>query len=403
MIEVPSVFNNYQVLSITVTRKMSRVIVILFVVLCFSASCGRMFAQTAESGSQSNEENSHPSTPQTEEGLSSPEPQVGSTPEIVSETVDTCNGSWTEATGFGEKIDWIHMNMYNTTQDTVNKFDRWFWCRREEKQTIEPSRFRIGAFGEAHISKENRVDLQPLADFDADINLPNMERRLKLVLTTIDPTRLPGTDITDQQDTALRAALSRKWTPNVSTDIGVRARWLPELYAHAIWSTTWNSGKWLLYPEQKFYWEEEPGIGEISTLVLDHWKNRWNTRFSTAIKWSEQDRDDDHQNDRPDEGFRWSEVYLFGYATELLDESQLGRLVSGGDMARGWGLRLAVFGGFHLVDEYRAGVFYKWPLRKKWMYCFVGPDINWMNTNDWDREWTIKFGIEMLFWGGKAR
>ncbi|MDD5745859.1 MAG: hypothetical protein PHO30_01210, partial [Candidatus Omnitrophica bacterium] len=225
----------------------------------------------------------------------------------------------------------------------------------------------------------------------------------KLVITTLDPTQLPGRNITEQQDTALRTALSRQWWPNVSTDIGVRIRWQPELFANAVWATAWKREVWTVYPEQRFYWENEPGFGEISTLAFDHWKNRWNTRFSTSIKWSEQDRSDDRRDDRKDEGFSWSEVFIFGYATELLDETQLGRIISGGDVARGWGLRLAVFGRFHYMDEYLAGIFYRCPVRKKWMYFMIEPDVSWMNANEWDREWTIKCGIEMLFWGGKER
>jgi len=242
-----------------------------------------------------------------------------------------------------------------------------------------------------------------VVDFDAHIELPNIKRQLNLIITTNDPTMLPGKDVTEQQDKSLRSAVVRQWTPDVSTDIGVRLRWKPELFANAIWSPTWKRGNWLLYPQQKFYWESGSGIGEISTLVLDHWINRWNTRFSTSIKWSEQDRDNDRQTERKDVGFRWSEVFIFDHANELLDETQLGRIVSGYDIARGWGIRLAAFGGFHLVDEYRAGIFYRRPLRKKWMYLLVEPEIKWKNVNNWNPEWTIKCGIEMLFWGRKER
>ena len=399
-----SVFNTKSILSVTAARRIVSTAVILFGLLFIGAKDICIFAQTAEKeqGRVYDEKSDHSQT-NPSEGLMSLDLPVQLEPELIRETVGPVTESWANTKGFGEKIDWIHMNLFKTAQDQVQKFDYWFKPPAGQERIVERSRFRVGVFGEGKIKKHDQLDLNPLVDFDADIELPNMKRRLKLIITTRDPTKLPGRDITEQQDTALRAAVSRKWMPNVSTDIGVRVRWQPELFANAVWSPTWKREIWTLYPEQRFYWENDTGFGEISTLAFDHWKNRWNTRFSTSIKWSEQDRDDDSQNERKDGGFRWSEVFIFGYATELLDETQLGRIISGGDVARGWGLRLAAFGGFHLVDEYRAGVFYRFPLHKKWMYFTIGPDINWINANDWDREWTIKCGIEMLFWGSKER
>jgi len=126
-------------------------------------------------------------------------------------------------------------------------------------------------------------------------------------------------------------------------------------------------------------------------------------RSSTSIKFSEADWKSDRQVGRKDEGFRWSEVLMFGYAEELLDETKIERIVGGDDVARGLGIRLAAFGGFDVVDEYRAGVFARWPVRKRWMYLLVAPDVNWMRVNDWEHEWTLRCGVELLFWGNKSR
>ena len=375
-------------------------VVILFVLLCIGGNPVRIFARAAEEEPANNEQIVHSQdNPSTE----IPPAELPVQSELTRETVRPVAESWADAKCFGDKIDYIHAHLFKKVQDQVQKVDYWFRPRAGEERIVELSRFRIGVFGEGKIRKDNRLKLDPLIDFDADIELPNMQRRMKLVITTRDPAALPGREITEQQDTSLRAAVSQQWQQNVSTDVGVRTRWRPELFANAVWSGSLKKESWTVYPEQRFYWENESGFGEISTLAFDHWKDRWNTRFSTSIKWSEQDRELDRQDKRKDEGFRWSEVFIFGYATELLDETQLNRIISGHDVARGWGLRLAAFGGFHLVDEYRAGIFYRFPLRKKWMYFMVGPDINWLNTNDWDREWTIKCGIEMLFWGGKER
>lgn len=328
---------------------------------------------------------------------------VGEVPEIILVTVDTNADSWANATGFGKKLDWFHMAFFRTAQAPVDWLDHMFKPRKGENRIIEVSRFRLGVFGKGVVDEKNRLAMAQTVDFDTDIELPNMQRRMKINLTTRDPTTLPGKDVTEQRDKSLRTAVEGQLIADVSTSVGVRIQDTPELFANAALSTSWKAGNWWLYPNQKVFWESEDGVGEISTFILDRWRNRWNTRLSTSIKWSKLDWNEDHQVGRQDEGFRWSEVFVFSHAQELLDETQLGRIVSGEDVARGWGVKLAVFGGFSIVDEYRAGVFYRCPLRKKWLYLLVSPDINWMRTNEWDHEWTLKCGVEMLCWGKKTR
>ncbi|MBU1087310.1 MAG: hypothetical protein KKD05_07315 [Candidatus Omnitrophica bacterium] len=396
-------FNITSILSIIAARRILSAAVIFFVLFGNVGKGSRIFAKTAEQDPVIVQEVNNDYSQAKNNGFAAAEASAPNSPELISRTVEPVAESWKNSEGFSGKIDWIHANFFKAFQNQVQKFDYWFKPPKGEERIIELSRFRVGVFGEGKIKKDNRLKVNSLVDFDANIELPNMQRRMKLRITTRDPTTLPGRDILEQQDTAVRAAVSRQWWQNISTDIGVRTRWQPELFANTVWTSEWKKEICTLYSEQRFYWEEEEGFGEISTLAFDYWKDRWNTRFSTSIKWSEQDRDDDRQNELRDEGFRWSEVFIFGYVSELLDETRLNRVISGEDVAHGWGLRLAGFGKFHLVDEYRAGAFYRFPVRKKWMYFMIGPDINWANTNDWDREWTIKCGVEMLFWGGKER
>jgi hypothetical protein len=397
--------NTNRILSVSMARRIISALVILFVLQCIGAKDACIFAQTAEKGlGIVNDEKGDQSQAKPVEGLPSVEPPAKPEPELIRETVEPVVESWGGTKGFGEKIDWIHSNLYKIAQDRVKRIDSWFKPPKgEQRIVVELSRFRFGLFGEGKIKKDEGLDLKQVMDLDSDIELPNIKRRIKLVITTNDPTTLPGKFVTEQPDKSLRAAVEKQWMRDLSASIGVRARWKPGLYANAVWSPTWKTGNWSLYSQQRFYWESRSGIGEISTLVFDHWINRWNTRFSTSIKWSGQDRDDDHRTGRKDMGFRWSEVFIFDHANELLDETQLGRVVSGYDVARGWGIQLAAFGGFHFVDEYRAGIFYRRPLRKKWMYLYLAPEIIWKNVDNWNREWMIKFGIEMLFWGKKER
>lgn len=398
-----ALFKIESILSITIERIILSAVAILFVLLCTGLKDPWVLAQTGEAETDKiHNEKNNPSQVKNSDKSHYAETSGQSEPGIIKETVEPVTESWGSMEGFGEKIDWFHYKVYDIAQTQIERIDSWFKPPQDEQSIAsEPSRFRVGLYGEGKYQEYKDLDIKPVGDLDAEIELPNLKRRLKLIITTNDPTTIPGKTYIEQPDKSFRTVLMREWRRYVSTAIGVRLRWKPELFAYAVWARDWKAGNWLLYPRQKLYWEN--GIGEISTLVLDHWIKRWNTRFSTSIKWSKQSRDDDQMIGREDNGFRWSEVFLLEYAKELLDESQLGRVVSGDDIARGWGIRLSAFGGFHFTDEYRTGIFYRYPLRKKWIYSFAGPEIKWRNDNNWDREWVVKCGIEMFFWGGKER
>jgi hypothetical protein len=318
-------------------------------------------------------------------------------------TVDQEGGSSGNEKDLAVKMDQMHTNLFNIAEGQVKKVDSWFRKPGEEMILPEQSRFRLGLFAEFVKKRDDNFKLKQAVNFDANIELPNLVHHLKLIITTNDPTALPGRDVTAQQDRSLRTALSKQWASNIATAVGVRARWKTPLFAYASWSPNWKDGDWRIYPQEKLFWENRNGIGEITTLIFDHWTDRWNTRVSSSVKWSKQDFDSDRKSDRNDDGFRWSEVLIFDHASELLDESQLGRMVSGEDIMRGWGIRLAAFGGFHFTDEYQSGVFYRFPLLKKWMYFLVQPELDWKRQDNWKPQTTIRLGLDLLFWGGKER
>jgi hypothetical protein len=324
-------------------------------------------------------------------------------PESASPPAESAPGSSGKAEDLGGKMDRVHSNLFNIAQGQVERVDKWFRSSEDQQTHIKPSQFRLDVFGDAKKLADDGFNLKPEISLDANIELPDVVRHLKLMVTTIDPTALPGRDINNQQNRSIRTAFSKQWMSDITTAIGVRARWKTPLFAYAAWSPVWKRGAWQLYPQEKFYWQNRDGIGEISTLIFDHWTGRWNTRTSTSVKWSKQDFDADRGIGRNDHGFRWSEVFIFDHANELLDETQLGRMVSGDDIMRGWGVRLSAFGGFHFVDEYQTGLGFRWPLLKKWMYFFTQPELDWKRVDNWKPRWTIKFGLDMLFWGGGER
>src|SRR4030042_1760033 len=252
-----AIFNTNSLLSITTARRIVSASVILFVFQCIGAKDACIFAQTAEKELDIvSDEKSDQSQAKPGEGLPSVEPPAQPEPALISETVEPVVESWGSVKGFGEKIDWIHSNLYKIAKDQLATIDSWFNpLKGEQRIVVELSRFRVGVFGEGKIKKDEGLDFRPEAVLDSDIELPNMKRRIKLVITTIDPTTLPGKSITEQPDKSLRTAVESQWRHDVSASIGVRARWKPELYSNAVWSHAWKIGNWSLYPQQSFYWE----------------------------------------------------------------------------------------------------------------------------------------------------
>jgi hypothetical protein len=323
--------------------------------------------------------------------------------EVVPELLHDELGPYNTATNLGMKLDWVHDWTYVKVYSTAGRVDTWFAPEGQVPKPVPPARLRLGLYTESLLDRNDHFTLTPVIDADTELNFPNAEDRMKLMVTTIDPNRLPGTDVTEQEDSALRVAVSKDWTRFISTDLGVRAKWPPEPYANAAFSPTWTWADWKYYTQEKVYWEVNDGFGGLSSLVIDRWIGRWDFRNSASVKWSEATREQDYANNRNDEGFRWSYVCITGRARELLNETQLGRVISGSDLARGGGLRFMVSGGYHQLDVVDVTYFMKWRVRADWLYLVVAPEVGWKAANEWVREWTLKVGFDMLFWGDHAR
>ena len=163
-------------------------------------------------------------------------------------------------------MDHFHRFVHDTLQENVERGDHWFVPEGVNPQTVPPTRLRLGLYGQLNLRSGNGFQLAPMLDTSVDIKVPDIESRLKLFLTTIDPTRLPGVD-TVNADNALRAGLSRLWWDQFDTSVGVKVRWLPEVYGHAGWAPIYTNGLWKFYPQAKGYWESSDGFGEITSFT----------------------------------------------------------------------------------------------------------------------------------------
>ncbi|MGE9290333.1 MAG: hypothetical protein ACQKBT_05045 [Puniceicoccales bacterium] len=307
-----------------------------------------------------------------------------------------------------EWIDNTHSWIYNESQEVIEWFDGLFVSEDENPIDTPPSRFRLGLFTEFDLDADRDFKLQPVVDFKTDIQLPNLERRLKVFITTRDPTALPDEDPTESNN-ELRFGATRDFFKNWNTSAGVKARWPPEAFVNAEWVPTYDLGnRWNVYPKVKPFWDSDRGFGGLTSLVVNHWKGRWLFRPTVSLRWDQKDRDEDRESaDDPTSsqygqdgmGYRWSVSTVVGYVPHLLDENDYGRRVGGSDVADGWGLRGRVEGNISQTLSYDLTVFRKAPLYKDFVFYVIAPEVQWEQDNSWEAEYSIQIGVEVLLWG----
>ena len=65
----------------------------------------------------------------------------------------------------------------------------------------------------------------------------------------------------------------------------------------------------------------------------------------------------------------------------------------------GWGVRGRLEGDGAQTLTYELSLLRKGPLYKDYLYYVITPKVKWDRQYDWDAEYKIEIGIEMLIWG----
>lgn len=298
---------------------------------------------------------------------------------------------------FGQRLDLFQARTYHFLQPKVERVDRWFVRAGTEPLPVPPFELRLGLYGIPDVDAANSFHMKGFLDLDAKVFLPNLDRRLKLKVTTLDPTLTPGAPPIEARRAA-RIGVERSWTDDFHATLGLMASFRPQLYTHLDWSPTWTAGHWKVYPFERMYWESRDGPGEIMSVMADRWQGYWNVRSAASLKWSELKRDSDRAALEDGRGWEWEASLSLGRITELLRETDIGRRISGGDMARGTSVRLGVFGTPGQENRYLLTFFLKGELRNRWIYYVIAPEVEWNRANHWGREYRLNAGIELLFW-----
>jgi len=297
---------------------------------------------------------------------------------------------------WSQRMDYIHDNFHNVMQSRTEATDLFLANGTETKKQEVPSRFRLGLYLESDVDEGFSLKFDP--SFESEISLPNTEERWKLIITGKEIDEMPDTKPSEREK-GFSAGIQKgiKDLP-IKLDAGVRIRWLPEGFLKLSWRTLWNAGNWSIIPSQKCYYETDEGFGEVSALstyLCFGEKLRGTIGTASAVRWSE-DTD----------GVEWSHSLRLGHISESIEKDYRKKSIRMEDTARGTGIKLAVYGhknGTGIVDRYRLTFIHRRPLYKQWVYLEIAPEVEWQNEYDWDAEYTLRIGFDMLFWGTKTR
>lgn len=301
-------------------------------------------------------------------------------------SVGDVSGDCDNNRGVGSRLDCSHDWMYVRTQKLVERIDHWFAKEDAELMPVPLAPMRIGIASE-YIDRADGGDLKAEFDVDVSLRLPNLEKRLRIFFTSMDLDESPNEPLDDETD--VRAGLRFELPGSFDFDIGARANVPPEAFAALKWGIARRHKDWYFYPFAKIYVESDEGIGFTTAFTMDKWWGRIVARSSSYLNW-----------DDAADAIEWDQTFAIGYARELLDDRRYATLARGQDMAHGCGINVSVLGeNMRGVQSYRAGIFYKRPLRGRWLYWSIGPEVRWDREYDWNPDPGVRLHIDTLFWG----
>lgn len=324
----------------------------------------------------------------------------------VATTVDDAKGSTNSPDGplsaldpkpatfatWGERLDYIHVNVPRRLMEPITWTDQYFATNRLTPLAVPPARFRMGINTEARKSGDWEYKVKPT--LDAEVELPNLERRMRLFLESSRRDELPhDSPFDDGQEWRLGLRRVIDWF-DIDLDAGVQLNWYPDAFVRASWERDWE---WLglhIMPHQRIFYDTDDRIGELTSLGLIHWpgaRDRWMFSLLSSLKWTER-RDGE-----------WEETVQIGWVQELIEEERRGGAISRKDFARGYLLRYSMFGEGTEITQHEAILARRAPLYGNWLYWQVGAGVAAKDEYEWETGPVFRLGLDGLFWGTPER
>lgn len=266
--------------------------------------------------------------------------------------------------------------------------DSMFYSPETPRRGDPRSRFRVKVYAETDLENPGTPVFRD--EFFANVRLPGLSQRFRLVLDSQRLEQFPGEGAEDQERSP-RVALRRagSW---LDADIGAKLGNPPRAFTRFTARKSWNTQLVEWHARQRFFYDTNEGFGEVTSLSQHCWLGRhFMLGHSTSARWSESTT-----------GLEWQEALGLSRILGLVEDEKHGQFVGQSDMAHGLSLLLRVNGhhnGSHQMDKYRAGLYYRRPLfRRNFLFLEIAPEVEWNGENNWDPVYTLKAGVDILFW-----
>ena len=286
----------------------------------------------------------------------------------------------------GKRLDRLHDLVYRRLQHFLERMDTKYADITQTPIVVPLSPLRIGLDSEL-LRRQGKLVFAATPDFEATVRLPNIERRLRLFITSNDLPESP-TDPALEHNPVL-AGLRFAPRAHLDFDLGVRVKVLPSAFAALRWTPEFGAGATHVYPFAKLYLESGVGLGMSGGFTLDIHHGLWIARSSSYADWVRNVAATD-----------WSQTFVVGFARAVIREQRYDRLASGHDLACGAVARIAVSGKrTSHVSVYETSVLFKRPLRGGWLFAYVEPVVRWERAYAWHSGVGFRIGFDALLWG----
>jgi hypothetical protein len=210
---------------------------------------------------------------------------------------------------FSQRLDSAHDRVYAWTQGLVQRTDHRFAGDEDPLKPVPAAPFRLGLVGEA-IDRSDGVKLDLEAQFDIALNMPNIEERLRIFVTSGSLDEAPSNE---RETQGLRAGLRYQLLRFLDFDLGVRVDVPPVAFASIKWNGEFGLGSWDFYPFAKIFAETKESVGYAAATTFDRWTGRRLLRSSTYAKW----RADRNRT-------QWSQTLVYARANEIMVPKRFG-------------------------------------------------------------------------------
>ncbi|HNX49176.1 MAG TPA: hypothetical protein PLS53_01915 [Thermoanaerobaculaceae bacterium] len=262
-------------------------------------------------------------------------------------------------------------HFFNRTVQSVDNF----FAQYDPVEPQEESQLRVGLFLD-HDRWHTQGD--PLVS--AEVQMPNLERRMRLYVQNISETVLPSTAPEREKGLTFgsRGDLFRGGRFIFTHNLGVRFSGNVSLFAQVAGYYRWYWGHWDGIASQSVFWTRNDHIGSLSRVVLDRkLHSSVYLRLQSALKHTQ-----------TEDVWRTSQVGRVAWIVREKEQYLIGSV--------------AMLGKGRLVDEYRTDLTYRARFWRPWIFAEVTPFLSWERDRGFQRNPGFRIGLD-LFFGGVPR